>query len=198
MEDTNIATEAGIETTQGQEEKAYSQAEVDKLLQSETDKRVTEALKTREAKIRQEAEDNFKKQIQKEKELAELSAEEKAKKIAEEKANEIAQREKEIQRKELLFETKGLLQEKGLPLSFAEMLVAENNEETFKRVNEFQKAFQENVESVVQTRLKSGYKPTAGTAVSRKQEIETKLKDPNIKLEDKIMLKRELTNLQGE
>lgn len=49
MDNENVITE-GQETETQEVEKTYTQAEVDALLQQETDRRVTSALKKQEAK----------------------------------------------------------------------------------------------------------------------------------------------------
>ena len=77
----NTSVETGVETTQEQEVKTYTQEEVLALLQSETDKRVTAALKTQQKK--------YEKQLS----LSKLDGDERAKA---EKDNRIAELEEQL------------------------------------------------------------------------------------------------------
>ena len=53
-ENTNTPVETGVEQTQEQSVKTYTQDEVDKLLQQETDRRVTSALQKQQRKFEAE------------------------------------------------------------------------------------------------------------------------------------------------
>ena len=84
MDENQVATNEetqGTEETQQEEKKTYTAEEVMKLIQSETDKRVSQALKTQEKK--------YQKQLS----LAQLDGDERAKA---EKDNRIAELEEQL------------------------------------------------------------------------------------------------------
>ncbi|MFF2449360.1 DUF4355 domain-containing protein [Neobacillus sp. NPDC058068] len=136
--------------------------ELQKLLQSEGDKRVTGALKTAQEKWEAE----FKAKLELEKaeaqKLAGLSAADKEKALLEKSKNEIEAREKAIAVKELKLETINILNEKKLPITLADFLLADDAEKTKSNVDTFEKAFREAIEAGVNERLK-GTLPKLGT-----------------------------------
>ena len=75
--DTGDSAGAGGEEDKPKETKTYTKDEVDKLLQSETDKRVTEALKTSRAKWESEYQEKLEKEKEEVERLSKLSAKEK-------------------------------------------------------------------------------------------------------------------------
>jgi hypothetical protein len=135
--------------------------ELQKLLQSEADKRVSGALKTAQEKW----EVDYKTKLEAEKaeaeKLAKMSATEKAEALLAKTQKDIADREKAIAQKELKLETINILNEKKLPITFADVLLGEDAEKTKGNVDTFDKAFREAVEAAVNERLK-GNPPKGG------------------------------------
>ena len=145
-QNTGVDTNTDTSTT-GTETKTYTQEEVDKMLQSEVDRRITSALKkqakSNEAKI---------KEAQK---LAQMNESEKYE-------YELEQREKAIEEKEkalALAENKNIasqiLADKGLSLSLVDFVVAEDAETMNDRIKTLDKAFKESVKREVEKRLGS-------------------------------------------
>ena len=151
--DENLNTQnTGVDTTTdtsttGTETKTYTQEEVDKMLQSEVDRRITSALKkqakSNEAKI---------KEAQK---LAQMNESEKYQ-------YELEQREKAIEEKEkalALAENKNIasqiLADKGLSLSLVDFVIAEDAETMNANIRLLDKAFKDSVKREVEKRLGS-------------------------------------------
>ena len=151
--DENLKTQnTGVDTTTdtsttGTETKTYTQEEVDKMLQSEVDRRITSALKkqakSNEAKI---------KEAQK---LAQMNESEKYQ-------YELEQREKAIEEKEkalALAENKNIasqiLADKGLSLSLVDFVIAEDAETMNSNIRLLEKAFKDSVKREVEKRLGS-------------------------------------------
>ena len=150
--DENLKTQdTGVDTTDtsttGTETKTYTQEEVDKMLQSEVDRRITSALKkqakSNEAKI---------KEAQK---LAQMNESEKFQ-------YELEQREKAIEEKEkalALAENKNIasqiLADKGLSLSLVDFVIAEDAETMNSNIRLLEKAFKDSVKREVEKRLGS-------------------------------------------
>lgn len=155
--------------------KTYTQEELDKLLQQETDKRVTGALKTAQEKW----EADYKAKLEAEKKeadrLAKLSAAEKQKELLEKQQSELSKKEQEITLREMKLESVKILSEKGLPISFVDLLTTGDADTTKSNIDTFEKAFKDSLEVAVNERLKSsGIKPQAGVTAA----------DLNAKLEE--------------
>ena len=132
---------------EGNEPKTYTQEEVDKLLQSEADRRVSEALK-KQAKKNEE-------KVREAEKLAKMSADEKYE-------YELEQREKAIQAKEkelALAENKNvaskILADKGLSLELVDFVIAEDAETMKSNIDVLARAFKKSVKAEVEKRLGS-------------------------------------------
>lgn len=141
--------------------KTFTQAELDKLLQSETDKRVTEALKTSRAKWEEEYKEKLERERKEAERLAKLSAEDKEKELLEKSKREIEERERAIKLKELKLDAIDILAEKKLPIKFADMLIGDNAENTLANIKVFETSWQEAIDLAVKEKLK-GATPKAG------------------------------------
>lgn len=144
-ENTNTTVETGAEQVQEQEVKTYTQEEVDKLLQQETDRRVTSALQKQQRKFdaeKAEAEklrdmdEAQKKEYEFNKRVAELEEKEKAFALMENKVSA----------------TK-VLGDRGLPIQFVDYIVAEDAETMMTNINNFEKAWKAALADAVNARL---------------------------------------------
>lgn len=145
MENINeTVVEESVET-----EKTYSQEEVDAMLQSEGDKRVTQAIAKKEKQIAA-----LKKQIENEKSLSQLDEESRA---AAEKDMELAnlrEQLKEFQTANAKAEVMKVLNARGLSAEFADMLaIGIEVEEAQTLIDSFDKLFKKEVEREVKARL---------------------------------------------
>jgi hypothetical protein len=141
-----IMNNTGIETgaTEGQEQeiKTYTQEEVLALLQSETDKRVSQALKTQQKK--------YEKQLS----LSRLDGDERAKA---EKDNRIAELEEQlaafhIERNKS--ELKSVLASRGLSAEFADIVtIGDDIEEAQANIDKLDKLFKAAVKAEVEKRI---------------------------------------------
>lgn len=141
-ENTNISVNE-VDTQQQQEEvKTYTQDEVLALLQSETDKRVSAALKTQQKK--------FDKQLS----LSKLDGDERAKA---EKDNRIAELEEQLaafQIERNRSELKSVLSSRGLSAEFADIIAINDDIETSQaNIDKLDKLFKAAVKAEVEKRL---------------------------------------------
>lgn len=136
------------------ETKTYTQEEVDKLLQSEADRRVTEALKTARAKWEKEFREKLEKEKKEVERLSKLSAEEREKELLKQKEQELAEKERAIRMKELHLDTIEILAQEGLPVGFAEFLIKDDAETTNENIKKFKKEWQEALSKAVDERIK--------------------------------------------
>lgn len=142
-ENNNIETH-----DEGQPEvKTYTQEEVDALLQQETDRRVTSALKKQEQK-------NAEKLKEAEK-LAKMNEEQKYAYELEQREAAIAEKEKQLALAENKNEASKILAEKGLSLSLVDFVVAEDAETMNSNIQLLEKAFKQSVKDEIEKRLAS-------------------------------------------
>lgn len=138
-----------------------TQKELDAKIASESDKRVTEALKTREQKLAAEYEAKIKHERQEAERLASLSAEERRKEEEKKRSEELAAKEMEIAKREMKLDAINVLAEKKLPVKFVDFVIGANPESTLKNINELKAAWDHAIEDEIKTRL-TGKTPTSG------------------------------------
>lgn len=128
--------------SQQEETKTYTQEEVLALLQSETDRRVTEALKKQEKK--------YQKQLS----LAQLDGDERAKA---EKDNRIAELEEIVAQMNIeknKSELKSVLSSRGLSAEFADLInITDDIKESQEKIDALDKLFKAAVKAEVEKRL---------------------------------------------
>ena len=144
MEDmnTNVNVNEETNTTEQEQVKTYTQDEVLALLQSETDKRVNQALKTQQKK--------YEKQLS----LSKLDGDERAKA---EKDNRIAELEEQLaafQIERNKSELKSVLSSRGLSAEFADIVaISDDIEEAQANIDKLDKLFKAAVKAEVEKRL---------------------------------------------
>ena len=144
MEDmnNNVVNDEVDTTTNENEEKTYTQEEVLKLLQSETDRKVTQALKTQQKK--------FEKQMS----LSKLDDDERAKA---EKDNRIAELEEQLAQFQIernKSELKSVLSSRGLSAEFADIInISDDIEASQANIDKLDKLFKAAVKAEVEKRL---------------------------------------------
>ena len=145
-QNTGVDTTTDTSTT-GTETKTYTQEEVDKMLQSEVDRRITSALKkqakSNEAKI---------KEAQK---LAQMNESEKFQYELEQREKAIEEKEKALALAENKNEASKILADKGLSLSLVDFVIAEDAETMNSNIRLLEKAFKDSVKREVEKRLGS-------------------------------------------
>lgn len=138
----NVVNEEVVDTTTENEEKTYTQEEVLKLLQSETDKRVSQALKTQQKR--------FEKQLS----LSKLDDNERAKA---EKDNRIAELEEQLAQFQIernKSELKSVLSSRGLSAEFADIIAINDDIEASQaNIDRLDKLFKSAVKAEVEKRL---------------------------------------------
>ena len=143
MEENNtLETQA----TEGQE-RTYSQAEVDELLQKEGDRRVSNALKKAEEKKRKEVREAQK--------LAQMDADQRIQYELEQRERELDEKERRLILLENTAEASKILSSKGLSLELVEFVVAEDAESMSANIAKLEKAFKASVKAEVEKRLGS-------------------------------------------
>lgn len=127
------------------EAKTYTQAELDTLLQQETDRRVTAALKKQQKKFEAEQTEAAK--------LASMNEEQKREFEYEKKVKELEQKEREFNIMQNKLSATKVMQDKGLPIAFVDYIVAEEAETMMDNITEFEKAWKAAIADAVSARL---------------------------------------------
>jgi len=133
------------ELEEGQDTKTYSQAEVDALLQAETDRRVTSALK--------KAEEKNKAKVKEAEKLAAMNSQQKYEYELEQREKAIVEKERALALAENKNEAAKILEEKGLSLQLVDFVVAEDAETMNANIKLLDKAFKSSVKAEVEKRL---------------------------------------------
>ena len=173
------------ENNENQEQsKTFTAEEVAKLIQSETDKRVTAALKTQEKK--------YQKQLS----LAQLDGDERAKA---EKDNRIAELEEQLAKYQIeanKSELKSVLSSRGLSAEFADIInIGEDIEQAQANIDTLDKLFKAAVKAEVEKRL-AGNSPKGSGGQSQPMTKEDFLKLPMHEMQRLMDSNREFyTNL---
>lgn len=142
MNTTGVETDAHADAVETTENKMYTHEEVLQLLQSESDKRVAQALKTQEKK--------FAKQLS----LSQLDGDERAKA---EKDSRIAELEEQLAQYHIernRSELKSVLSSRGLSAEFADIITINDDiEESQANIDKLDKLFKAAVKAEVEKRL---------------------------------------------
>ena len=179
LENNNVVTE-GVETQE--EVKTYTFDEVQALLQSETDKRVSQALKTQEKKFKKEMslsklDDDAREKAEKDSRIAELE-------------EQLAKFEIERNRSEL----KSVLSSRGLSAEFADILsITEDIEASQAAIDKLDKLFKAAVKAEVEKRL-AGNTPKGNGATAAEITKDSVKKMSMAELNDLMMNNPELFN----
>lgn len=140
--------------TETKEEKVLTEKDIQKIVQSETDKVRTEYSTRLKELEKQKAE------LEKEK----MSEEEKRQFDLDKLTKELAQKEIEIKNRELTIKTVDLLKDLDLPLEFREFVIGADEDDTVKRVEKFGELWTTALEVKVRDRFKeSGRQIKQGT-----------------------------------
>ena len=145
-QNTGVDTTTDTSTT-GTETKTYTQEEVDKMLQSEVDRRITSALK-KQAK-------NNEAKIKEAQKLAQMNESEKYQYELEQREKAIEEKEKALALAENKNEASKILADKGLSLSLVDFVIAEDAETMNSNIRLLEKAFKDSVKREVEKRLGS-------------------------------------------
>lgn len=153
-------TNTGIENQQEQQQeeavKTYTQEEVLALLQSETDKRVSQALKTQEKK--------FQKQLS----LSKLDGDEREKAMKDNRIAELEEMVKAFEVEKNRSELKSVLSSRGLSAEFADIVaIGDDIEAAQANIDKLDKLFKAAVKAEVEKRLAGSTPKGNGNATAK-------------------------------
>lgn len=170
MEELNVNEQVEtetVETTENTQEvaKTYTQEELDKLLQAETDRKTSKALETAKAKW----ESDFKAKLESEKseaeKLAKMSESERYEVQLKSEREAFEEERKEFRKSQLESETVKQLASKSLPTQFSSYIKGETAEEIISNINEFESQWISALQKAVDEKLQ-GNTPQASNKVA--------------------------------
>lgn len=149
--ETEAMTTETTEAQQPQEvenaPKTYTEEEVQKLLQSEGDRRVTEAMKKAERKKQAAVKEATK--------LAQMNDEQKYQYELEQRERAIEEKEKALALAENKATASAVLADRGLSPQLVDLVVAEDADDMLENINKLDNAFKASVKAEVEKRLAS-------------------------------------------
>lgn len=146
MENKEQVTGATQEVvTDNETPKTYTQEEVDKLLQAETDRRVTSALQKQAHKFQLEKAEAEK--------LRDMDEAQKKEYAYNKKVEELAARERDFNLAQNKLEASKVMSEHDLPISFVDYIVAEDATTMMENINSFEKIWKAAINEAVTQRL---------------------------------------------
>ena len=157
MDENKEVNEAGTPEEEVTE-KTYTQSELDALLQAETDRRVTAALKKAEKKNAEKLREAQK--------LAQMNETEKYEYELQQREAAIVEKERELALAENKAEASKILAEKGISLQLIDFVVAESAEDMKANIDLLEKAFKQSVKDEVNKRL-AGTAPKKGLPLDK-------------------------------
>ena len=146
-------------------EKMFSQSELDSIIE----KRLGKEKAKWEKKIKEEADEAAR--------MAQMSEAEKQEALFNKRVQEFEEREAAfneaqaaLQREKMLNETNKQLSERGLPLNFAEHIMADTAENTLANIEAFEKEWQAAINKAVDSKLR-GSTPTSPVSKSKPKDV---------------------------
>ena len=140
------------------EVKTFTEEEVQARIQSESDKRVTEALKTARAKWEKE-EAEAKKEAER---LQSLSQKEREEELKAKQLKELEETKAELNRVYLERDTIDRLSEENVPIAFKDFLMGADAQSTNENIKAFKEVYEAEVQRGVEERLKGKTPSAAG------------------------------------
>lgn len=167
-------TETG--TGESTEKKTYTEEEVQRLLQQEGDRRVSQALKKQKQELEHKAAEAEKLRTMDEAQRKEYEYECKVK--------ELEEREHEFNLTQNKLEATKVLANRGLPIDFVSYIVAEDADTMMENINAFEKAFKAAVADEVAKKISSP--PPKGGSASQKGLTRDEFKKLNLQQQAEI------------
>lgn len=152
--DNASAEDNGTENKDTETDKPLSLEDVQKMIQSETDKVRGEYSK--KLKEKEDALETLRKET--------MTEEERAQEDAQKLMKTLEERERELERKELTLKTIDLLKENDLPLDVKDFLIGNDEESTLENVQSFKKMFDSALEVAVTEKFKKSGKEHANSS----------------------------------
>lgn len=142
------------EDTKPDDNKSYSEEDVQKMLQAETDKRVNQALNTAKEKWQKEMEEKIREEKSEAEKLAKMSEEERNQLELQKIKDEFETQKKQFMKEKMELQTVKELSSNQLPTDFAHFVVADTADQVSENIKTFKAAWEKAIEDAVNEKLK--------------------------------------------
>lgn len=174
IKDTEVTEQ---NNTEEKETRSFTEDELQKLIESESDKKLDKALKTAKANWESDFEKKLEERIAEEKRIANLSEKERQEEELSQREQALAEREKQIKLSEIRSDAINELNERGLDTRFVDYLVSDDSEQTFERIKEFNALIDDVVNKEIKSLTRQSPIKVGGTNLNTKNETNTDVLD---------------------
>ena len=133
--------------------------EMNKKIEADSDRKLQSALSEQKEQMDKDTQSKIDEAIKEQQRLSQLSSEEAQSEKLKQWEENLKQQQDDINASNMLTEARADLRDKELPESFAEMLVADNAENTLANIKEFQTNFDEAVNETVKEKVRQATPP---------------------------------------
>lgn len=194
-QETEVNQEATNSTNEGETQpKTFTEEEVQKMLQSEADKRVSQALEKSKAKWESEYQAKLEAEKSQAEKLAQLTEAERYEAKLKEEREQFESERKAFEKEKMQNVTIKELSSRSLPVEFAEYLVADNAETVKANIETFNAKWTDAITKAVDDRLK-GHTPKASNTL---QTTMTKKEFHNLPSKERMKLYTENPEMYKE
>lgn len=195
MDKENIKQEGSVETSQGNTQQTpqtttvvedevvtLSKRELELRLNSEADKRVSQALKTHEQKLKEQFQETIRLEREEAEKLAKMKADEREQYERQKFEATLKEKERQLTDRELKLKTTEYLSKNNLPLDVMEFVIGNDESETQSKLEKLNviinKKIEEEKAKWIQSNSDTGIK-TSTTAVGKKLSLDEIAKIPD-------------------
>lgn len=147
------------------EDITLSQAELDKKIEAEADRKLAKALEKKQAEWQSQLDEKLAAERKTAEEYAKMTAKEKEDAAYKSRLSELEKREQELNKRQLLTQVEADLKDNSLPVSFASsLLTVGDNEQIKEAINAIKKDFDEAVNDAVKGKLRQDTPKAGGGA----------------------------------
>lgn len=151
------------------EDITLTQAELDKKIEAEADRRLTKALEKKQSEWQAQLDEKLAAERKSAEEYAKMTAKEKEDAEYKKRVSDLEKREQELNKRQLLSQVEADLKENGLPVSFASsLLTVGGNEEIKEALNAIKQDFDNAVNEAVKDKLRQDTPKTSGGVPGKK------------------------------
>lgn len=151
-----------VEETPKNDKIEVTAEELAKQIESESDRKLQSALDKKQKEWAEETENKIKTAIKEQQRLSQLSDEEAFSEKLKQREQDLETKEKELKQLEMLSEARADLKSKGLPETFAELLVDKDAQSTLEKIKEFKTNFDDAVNEAVKEKVRQVTPPSNG------------------------------------
>ncbi|NYE07289.1 hypothetical protein F4694_004074 [Bacillus niacini] len=169
-DNANQQGQQGTEEAQTNEQVTVSREELQKMIDSSADKRVTQALRTAREKWEAEVTEKIQKERTEAEKLAKMTEAERLQLEFDKQKQAFEDERKSFLREKLELQTVKTLQSEELPAEFSEFVMSDSAEQISENIKLFKEQWQKAIEKAVDERLKGSTPKSANTSATIKAE----------------------------